>query len=244
MEGPMRQGVLARFFAAPARDLMNGLERVLDGRFARFLLVALALLIGWWIYVPLHELLHAAGCVLTGGTVSRLEIDPLYGGGILARFLPFVVAGGRYAGRLSGFDTHGNDLVYLATDLAPFLLAIFPGVWLMRRAGRRRQALLFGASLPFALAPFLSLTGDAYEMGSILVTRLPWWSGTAWAKTLRGDDLVLIASRVFSAPSAGAVVGLSLAALLGVLWAFLWYSAAAWVARRFGQSALARQSPG
>jgi hypothetical protein len=41
--------------------------------------------------------------------VWRLEIDPLYGGALLARWLPFVEAGGEYAGRLSGFDTAGSD---------------------------------------------------------------------------------------------------------------------------------------
>ncbi len=242
MKSSERRSILARIVGLPARDLMNGLERALDGRLSRFFVVAIGLLVGWWIYVPLHELLHAAGCVVTGGSVSRLEIDPLYGGGILAHVFPFVVAGGHYAGRLSGFDTHGSDLVYLATDLAPFLLAFFPGVWLMRKAARRERPLLFGASLPFALAPFLSLTGDAYEMGSILVTRIPWWSGAALVKELRGDDLFLIAARVFSDPSASACCGLALGALLGLVWAFLWYALAAWLASRFGQGALARKA--
>src|SRR5258708_7146966 len=71
------------------------------------------LLAGGWVYVPAHELLHAAACRLAGGEVRRLEIAPLYGGTALARLLPFVAAGGDYAGRLSGFDTRGSDLVYL-----------------------------------------------------------------------------------------------------------------------------------
>lgn len=234
------RGSVLRLIAAPVRDLTIGLERTLDGRFSRFLVVAIGLLVGWWIYVPLHELLHAAGCVVGGGTVSRLEIDPIYGGGLLARFLPFVFAGGHYAGRLSGFDTHGSDLVYLGTDLAPFFLTFFPGVWLMRWAARRRRALLFGAALPFALAPFLSLTGDAYEMGSILVTRLPSWSGAAWVKELRGDDLLIIASRVLSHPSSIAFEGLILGVAVGVAWAFLWYAGAAWLAGRMGERFLAQ----
>ena len=48
----------------------------------------------------------------------------------------FVVSGSEYAGRLSGFDTRGSDWIYLATDLGPFVLTIFPGVWWMRRAAR------------------------------------------------------------------------------------------------------------
>ncbi|HKI86840.1 MAG TPA: hypothetical protein VKA53_08850 [Thermoanaerobaculia bacterium] len=233
-----RRSLLVDIFLLPARDLMRGLERSLAGRLSRFLLVAGGLLLGWWIYVPVHELLHAAGCALTGGAVSRLEIDPLYGGALLARLFPFVVAGGHYAGRLSGFDTHGNDLIYLATDLAPFLLCLFPGVWLLRHVARRGRALAFGFSLPFALAPFLSLTGDAYEMGSILVTRLPWWNGSGWFHLLRGDDLLLVTAGIVSRPNASAFAGLLLATLLGVAWAFLWYASAGWLASRLGAPAL------
>ena len=58
-------------------------------------------------------------------------------------------------------------------------------------SARARRAFAFGASLPVALAPFLSLTGDAYEIGSILVTRLPPWTGPASRQLLRGDDLWL-----------------------------------------------------
>ena len=76
-----------------------------------------------------------------------------------------------------------------ATDLAPFVLTLFPGVWLLRRAAGARNALGFGTALPFALAPFLSLTGDAYEIGAIAVTRLPPWSH--WPLLLRRDDLIL-----------------------------------------------------
>ena len=123
--------------------------------------------------------MHAAACEATGGGVTRLEIDRLYGGALLARAFPFVVPASEYAGRLSGFDTRGSDLIYLATDLGPFLLTLFPGVWALRRAARARRAALFGAALPFALAPFLSLSGDAYEIGSILVTRLPPWTAPA-----------------------------------------------------------------
>lgn len=181
-----------RFFSVALTDALRGLERCLDaGGYRGLALVAAGMLAGWWIYVPVHELLHAAGCWLTGGTVRRLEIGTLYGGGALARVLPFVTGGSEYAGRLSGFDVRGSDRVYLATDLCPFLLTIFPGVWWLRRAARGRRPLLFGAALPVALAPFLSLTGDAYEIGSILVTRLPPWAAPAVRQLLRGDDLGL-----------------------------------------------------
>jgi hypothetical protein len=84
----------------------------------------------------------------------------------------------------------------------------------MRRAAASRRAFAFGASLPFAMAPFLSLTGDAYEIGSILV-RNP---------VLRGDDVLKMAEVLGRTPGAP-WAGFALAALLGVVWAFLtWWA--------------------
>jgi hypothetical protein len=214
----------------PASDLLNGLDRSLTHGLRSLALVLFGTLAGWWIYVPVHELLHAAACAAAGGTVSRLEIDGLYGGALLARVFPFVVSGSEYAGRLSGFDSRGSDGIYLATDLGPFLLTLFPGVWLMRRAAAGGRSFVFGLSLPFALAPFLSLTGDAYEIGSILVTH---------DGRVRGDDLFKIAEALGKTAEApwGAF---TLAALLGLVWAVLTWAAGAWVARRLGQPAVRR----
>jgi len=219
-----------RLFLTPGTDVLNGLDLCLTRGFRSLLLVFAGTLAGWWIYVPVHELLHAAGCAVTGGKVSRLEISAVYGGGLLARIFPFVVSGSDYAGRLSGFDTRGSDLIYLITDLAPFVLT-FPGVWLLRRAAAARNAPLFGAALPFALAPFLSLTGDAYEIGSIVLTRLPPWSRFP---ALRGDDLFKKIEEIGKIPGAP-WAGLALAALLGLVWAFLTWWAADAAARRLGQ---------
>ncbi len=148
----------------------------------------------WWIYVPIHELLHAFGCELGGGRVWRLEIAPLYGGALLARWLPFVEAGGEYAGRLAGFDTGGSIAVHLLTTGLPFLLTVFPGVWLLRWGARRARGLAYGAALVPATAPFLSFTGDAYEIGSLLTTQLPPWSSEAARTALVGDDVTVVAS--------------------------------------------------
>lgn len=198
-------------------------------------LVALGLLAGWWLYVPVHELLHAAGCMAGGGTVSRLEISPLYFGNLLASVIPWVEAGGEYAGRLSGFDTGGSDAVYLLTDFAPFLLTVFPGVWLLRLAARRRQPLVFGAALPLAFAPFTSITGDAYEIGSILVTRLPPWDDPTRLELLRGDDLFLKISSAGDASGGWVWLGLLLAFSFGLLWALATYFLGDRLARALGQ---------
>ncbi len=219
-----------RLTTIPLVDVASGLERCLESGPRGLVLITLGLLTGWWAYVPCHELLHAAGCVAAGGEVTRLEIAPIYGGRILHRVFPFVAAGTGHAGRLTGFDTRGNDLVYLATDLAPFLLTLFPGVWALRTAGRTSRAFLFGLALPVALAPFVSITGDAYEIGSILVTRLPPWSSGGWPVLLRGDDLFEKLSRVGATGGARAWIGLGLATALGVVWAFATYFAGAAIA--------------
>ncbi|MEM7049553.1 MAG: hypothetical protein AAF604_07840 [Acidobacteriota bacterium] len=224
-----------RFLTLPFREVLRGQELCLRG-LPDLGWMALGLLVGWFVYVPLHELLHAFACLATGGEVTRLEIDHLYGGALWARLFPFVVAGSDYAGRLSGFDTFGNDAIYLATDLGPFLLTL-PGVWALRRWARQGKGLGFGFTLPFALAPFLSLNGDAYEIGSILVTRLAPWSTPVVRELLRGDDVFLVGSLLGEA-SAVTVVGFVLAALLGVLWAFATYGLAAWLASRLGQGSL------
>src|SRR3954466_15437918 len=225
----------------PFTDTLNGLDRCLDRGVRGLLLAALGLLAGWWVYVPVHELLHAAACRATGGEVTRLEIDRIYGGALLARGLPFVVPASRYAGRLSGFETHGNDLIYLATDLAPSLLPLSPGVWALRGAAVARQAVLFGAALPFALAPFLSLGGDAHEMGSSRVTGPPPWRAPARRSLLRGDDIGKKLGELASVPGAP-WGGVLLAVLLGVVWAFLTYGLGDAVARAFKQGPISLQS--
>src|SRR5262245_10080862 len=104
-----------RFFAVPFWDGFHGLDRSPERGLRSLGPVVLGLGVGWWLYVPLHELLHAAACAATGGRVERLEIDAIYGGALLARVLPFVTGASSYAGRLSGFDPRGSDWIYLAT---------------------------------------------------------------------------------------------------------------------------------
>ncbi len=81
------------------------------------------------------------------------------------------------------------------------------------------------------------MTGDAYEIGSILVSQVPPWSGESVATLLRGDDLFKKAPEL--AAHAGAPwVGFGLATVVGVLWAFGTYALSGWIAGRLGQAPL------
>lgn len=159
------------------------------------------LILAVYLYVPAHELLHAAGCLAVGGRVTAIEIAPLFGGRLLARLFPVISAETAYAGRLGGFDVGGSSLRLLATDLAPYLLTVLAGVPLVRRLQRRPAAWLVAPALLLALAPFLSLPGDYYEMGSVLVTTVLARFGPDW-RALRSDDLVRLCASVWEAPEA------------------------------------------
>lgn len=218
---PTLYGILTR----PLTDTFHGLDRCLTAGWKHLLWVCAGLLVGWWIYVPIHELLHAWACQIAGGEVFRLEIQPMYGGSLLASWLPYVTPGGDYAGRLENFDDHGSDLIYLFTVLGPYLLTVFPGVWLLRLAAQRRASLLFGLVLPVALAPIVAITGDGYEIGSLAVTQLAPWASPEWIDMLRGDDVVRkLAQLVGDSASLRAWTGLVLSLLVGLLWAILVYA--------------------
>jgi hypothetical protein len=196
-----------RFFREPFDDVVAAMDAQVaqSSRPKRALVIALfAGAASWWVYVPVHELLHALGCWGTGGGVTELQIAPTYGGGVLSHFLPFVVSGGNYAGRLSGFDTKGSDLIYLATDALPFLLSLFVGVPLLKACARAGRPALLGPAFVLALAPFYSLPGDYYEMGSIITTRvigmLHGVGNPPPFAALRSDDLVKLVGDAVARP--------------------------------------------
>jgi len=161
------------FFRQPFDDVLACLGHVMVVRRPAGSLITfvIGMVLSWIVYVPIHELLHAAGCVASGGRISALEISPRYGGAILERHLDFVVAGGKYAGRLSGFDTRGSDLIYLATDFGPYLLTVLLGVPLIAACTKKRRPILFAVASVVGLAPFYNIPGDYFEMGSIVTTR-------------------------------------------------------------------------
>ncbi len=189
----------------PARDFLSALELCLQrASFLNLTVILLAMLLSWWIYVPLHELIHAFGCIIGGGQVSRLDISPLYGAAFLKRFFPFISVGSEYAGQLKGFNTFGNDLDYLLTDFAPFVLTVAAGLPLLYSVGGRSAPLIrsitLGAAIPVAFAPFVSLTGDYYEMGSIIVSRAVSLFFTGIPVQLwRSDDVLKLVQYFFRA---------------------------------------------
>ena len=197
------------FFRQPIDDVLSCLERLMSVRSAFKAMgpTLLAMLVTWFIYVPIHELLHVAGCVVTGGEVSRLEIAPRYFGGVLANVFPFVVSGSNYAGQLTGFDTKGNDLIYLATDFMPFVLTVLIGVPLIRLCVQRRRPVLFGIAIVVGLAPFYNIPGDYYEMGSIITTRAytlvagGGLVGTAAFEGIRSDDVFSLVENAITKPA-------------------------------------------
>ena len=231
-----RLSPISTLLLAPFRDLLTGLDQILlRGRVGALALVLLGLSIGWWIYVPTHELLHVAGCLVSGGSVETLEVAPIYGGALLARVFPFVEAGGEYAGRLSEFDPNGT-LGYLITDLAPYLMTLLPGFTWLRFAARREGrawSLAWGAGLPFALAPLLSITGDAYEIGSLIVTSLPAFAELKGA--LVSDDVFLLLSQGLTS---GQLPAFGLSSALALVWAWGSIALSAKLATLLGQPPL------
>ena len=227
-----------RLLAEPIRDYIAAVDAMRERGVGGLLIVALALVGAWFVYVPIHELLHAWGCMLSGGTVTRLEVAPEYGGALLARIFPFVVSGSSYAGQLTGFNTHGNDAIYLATVLAPFVLTIFIGVPLLKHLARPTASAslrpwLLGFAAMVAYAPIVSLIGDYYEAGSIIVTRAahaidPSIPLARW----RSDDLPKLVGQLRDG-GASAIdwVGVASGFALAILLALLTYRAGAFVAR-------------
>ena len=225
-------------WSVSARALLEALERILAPPAHPVLApakVLLATVVAWFVYVPLHEMLHAFGCLAAGGSVQELQISPLYGGALLERFIPFVRAGGEYAGRLTQFETGGSDLVYLVTVFAPYTLTLLGAFPLLRGARRHRSAVLFGGGIVLVTAPLISLTGDYYEIGSILVSLLLGaGEGSPWLP-LRHDDLFALIGEIemrFPSDVPGASAAISAAAMVGFLLAGGTLGAARWLADR------------
>ena len=247
---------LLRVAREPLDDYLAAIDRLRDGRMSlvsAFAWLLLALVVTWFVYVPLHELLHAWGCLATGGSVSRLDIAPEYGGVWLSTIFPYVRSGSEYAGQLSGFDTHGSDVTYLATVLAPYLLTVLIGVPLLKWVGNGARGhggddsgdgtgtrdrtdcvstpalpILLGIAVILAYAPIISLNGDYYEAGSISMSRAAHLvDASIPLARWRSDDLPKLVS---SLHASGATVG----DWLGIAGSFIAGIVLAWLTYRLG----------
>lgn len=196
---------ILKCIVSPLHDFFDAMESCLaDGKPLYVLVILLSAVASWWVYVPLHELLHALGCVLSGGKVEQLEISGIYGASLLKKVFPFISAGSDYAGRLTGFDTGGSDFTFFVTDLFPYALTVFIGVPLLKsipsyNSSSVSRSIRFGLAAPLAYAPFMSVFGDYYEMGSILISRLassgaPGLPPDRW----RSDDLFRLVHRLLA----------------------------------------------
>jgi hypothetical protein len=231
----------AGWFVLPVRDFFLGIETCLSGGKTGYVfLILLSFAASWWMYVPVHELLHALGCVVGGGKVTRLEISGIYGAALLKKVFPLVSVGSEYSGRLAGFDTGGNDFTYFLTDFLPYLLTILVGVPLLRSVALMKtsppvKCIVLGLAAPLAYAPFMSATGDYYEMGSLIISRAavlqyPALDPERW----RSDDLFRLIGTL--SPSRGATVALdavvvAAALIAGLIMAFATYWAGAVTAK-------------
>ena len=203
------------------------------------IIVMVSIVVTWFLYVPIHELLHVAGCVFTGGTVSELVMGREYGADFLKEIFPFITpATTKYAGRVTGFEPNG-DIGYLICVFAPFILTLFPGVWCLKQAYKKKIYWMMGPGVVMGLASFYNLTGDYFEMGTILSTRLInslLGGGPAdnfasfWL--LRSDDIFRLFSEISEAPEMygiGTVNGTLVTSLAIAIGLFLAISLAGWV---------------
>jgi hypothetical protein len=238
-----------RFFRQPIDDVLAALEHLVTVRNPLTTMVPalVTMLVTWFLYVGVHELLHAAGCEVAGGDVTKLEISSRYGGTIYARYFDFVVTNSEYAGRLSGF-TREPDYIYLSTVFGPFVLTVLFGVTLVKLCARRRRPILFGVAIVVGLAPFYNLQGDYFEMGSILVTRAitMLFGGGSYPPMfvdLRSDDVFKLLDTFARSPgdlgltNAGLIAAgvgvILLSFIVDVLLAFGTYWLGHWVSRLF-----------
>ncbi len=165
------------------------LEKLLDtGEYKKLLFLLVGLIIAWHVYTPIHELLHVAGCLMTGGTVEELALKPQYGGTILQEFFPFIVPDSDYAGQLTGFTTP-NKWAYAVVDFTPFVLSLFGGLT-MAVCYEKRWTWLFGVATILSFVPIVSLPGDFFEAASLATSEwLGMISENAGYRLLISDDV-------------------------------------------------------
>lgn len=141
---------------------------MVKGRMLDVVLLMLGLMVAWFIYTPIHELLHVAGCEWSGGHVSELALAPEYGAHLLREIFPFVVPESDYAGQLTGF-TVPSRMSYVVTIMLPYVLSL-AGLPLLEWCRRKTNVGLAGLAYILAFVPFMSIPGDMFEVVSLFVS--------------------------------------------------------------------------
>lgn len=214
---------MKKLFCEPWTITMNTLEALLSRKGRAGLAAAFAaMVLFWFLYVPAHELLHAAGCVLSGGEVRELALQPWYGAGLLKKIFPFITPGSEYAGRLTEFSVPGR-FSYLLVDLLPYVPSLF-GLALVRLAGRRNRPFLYGPAVLLAFMPVIAIPGDYYEAASLFTSPLveTLAPGTPAGRLVSDDAVKLFfelreTGRLTPVTLTVFAVGLSLSALLAAV---------------------------
>ncbi len=139
-----------------------------SGKLTDVAVLMVGLLAAWFIYTPIHELLHVAGCQWSGGSVSELALAPEYGAHLLKKIFPFITPDSEYAGQLTGFTTP-SVWSYVATDMMPYVLSL-AGLAVLKWSANKRFVWLAGLGYLLAFIPFMSIFGDLYEAVSLFIS--------------------------------------------------------------------------
>ena len=187
--------------------------------------ILLGLILFWHLYVPVHELLHVAGCLLGGGEVESLTLKPQYGGLILQS---------EYAGRLTGFTTP-NPWVYAMVDFFPYSISFF-GITLITYCRRKKMAVLLGLGIILAFVPFISIPGDYYEAVSLATTQVAEAiNPSLQTDVLVNDDVFRSIKQLWEGGNLDWMVGILvfLGLMLATYLAFLTLALQVWISNPF-----------
>ncbi len=205
-----------------------------NGGYKSLLMVLLGLFVFWHLYVPLHELLHVAGCLLAGGEVTSLALKPQYGGSILNKVFPFIVPESEYAGRLTGFSTPTPWALALV-DFFPYIISL-PGITLVGYCRRKKAPFLLGAGFILTFVPFMSVPGDYYEAVSLVTARV---AEVLDPRIIRGelvsDDVFRSIRELGDAGKLDWTIGtlIFIGVVLAAYLAFMTLALQVWISRRF-----------
>lgn len=222
---------------------LNTFENVLEEKGYRALFwMLLGMFLFWHIYVPVHEMLHVAGCILSGGEVSSLNLKPRYGGLLLSKIFSFVVPASDYAGRLTGFQTP-NAWSYALVDFFPYTISLL-GVAVIRLCEKKGAAFFLSLGFILTFVPFMSIPGDYYEAVSLVTTKIAEYGDPSLpAGVLISDDvfrsvgILLKENRLNISVSILIVVGIIVATYL----AFMTLALQVWVGNFFFGPFIRRQ---